>query len=137
MCIRDRFEQEYDPDKESRETWQSRIMRGIAQMQALGSAMNDEDIERIVVKGSYAEKLKGLNLQQQLKTLKRAFGEVLLAESDYEPQEYNARLNGIIEMLRARGTDMSRSVNKLFSTTEPSRASAEPVSYTHLRAHET
>ena len=126
VSLRKMLEQEFDPDRESRETWQSRIMRGIAQMQALGSAMNDEDIERIVVKGSYADKLKGLNLQQQLKTLKRAFGEVLLAESDYEPQEYNARLNGIIEMLRARGTNMSRSVNKLFSTTEPSRAPAEP-----------
>ena len=126
VSLRRMLEQEYDPDRESRETWQSRIMRGIAQMQSLGNPLSDEDIERIVIKGSYAEKLKGLDLNQQLTALKRAFGEVLLAESDYEPQEYNARLNGIIEMLRARGTDMSRSVNKLFSTNEPSRASVEP-----------
>ena len=123
--LKQAVEKEFDPERETEEAWHNRIKRGIQQLQALGEPLTEEEVEKIIIKGGHAKKLDGLTLEQQVAVLKRDFGEVLLAEKDYEPKEYNARLQGIIEMLRARGTQMSTSVNKLFSTGEPSRTSLE------------
>ena len=47
--------------------------------------------------------------------LKKTFGEVLLDEESFDEVEYNARLGALMEMLRARGTEMSASVHRIFS----------------------
>ena len=55
-------------------------------------------------------------MASQVQKLKTACNEVLLGEGQYEEKEYNARLAGLMEMLRARGAQPSASVNKLFSS---------------------
>ena len=50
---------------------------------------------------------------------------MLLAEGVYEEQEHAARLSGLMEMLRARGTQPSGSVHKLFSSTVSGARSLE------------
>ena len=113
--LRRLLEQEYDPAKETKDQWQSRLLRGVAQLERFGTPLPDDDIEKLIVKGSYAEELAGLDLQKQVHALKRMFSEVLFADERYEEREYNIRLAALMEMLRSRGTEPSGSVNRLFS----------------------
>ena len=125
--LRQVIEQEFDPARESKDQWQQKVLRGVAQLERLGHALKEEDIEKIIVKGSYAEEIGGKDLKGQVQYLKAAFAEVLLAEGTYEESEYDARLAGLMEMLRARGTQPSSSMSRLFSSAVTGvRSSWEP-----------
>ena len=119
------LEQEFDPSKETKDQWQSKLLRGVARLERLGHPVSEEELEKLIVKGKYAEEVAGLNLSAQVGRLKTLFGEVLLSEGTYEEREYNARLGALMEMLRARGTQPSGSVHKLFSSTGTALASLE------------
>ena len=54
--------------------------------------MSDDDIQKMVRKGAYAEMMAGMDLRDQVALLKKTFGEVLLNEEGMEEVEYNARL---------------------------------------------
>ena len=83
------------------------MLRGVAQLERLGQALTDDEVEKLVRKARYAEDLCGMSLSEQVSWLKKVFGEVLLDESKYTEAEYNGRLAALMEMLRARGTAMS------------------------------
>ena len=68
------LEQEFDSAKESRAQWQSRLLRGVAQLERLGYPMEDREIEKLIIKGNYAEGLGGLDLKGQVRSLKSTFG---------------------------------------------------------------
>ena len=129
VFLRRQIEQEYDPAQESREDWQSRVLRGFAQLERLGQALTEDEMEKLVWKARYAEDVHGMDLSVQVSSLKKLFGEVLLDEDKYTEGEYNGRLSALMEMLRARGTEMSASVNRMFSsvgTGMPSSLGASP-----------
>ena len=48
VSLRRLLEQEYDPSKEDRATWQGRIMRAATQLERQGHPVSDEDLQRIV-----------------------------------------------------------------------------------------
>ena len=84
------LEQEYDPEKESREAWQARVLRAAMQMGRLGQPVAEYDLEKIVRKGGYCEAVRGMTSASQTAWLKTEFGHVLLA-GGYSELEYNAR----------------------------------------------
>ena len=129
VSLRRQIEQEYDPAQESREDWQSRVLRGVAQLERFGQALTEDESEKLVWKARYAEDVHGMDLSVQVSSLKKLFGDVLLYEDKYTEGEYNGRLSALMEMLRARGTEMSASVNRMFSsvgTGMPSSLGASP-----------
>ena len=114
-ALRTLLEEEFRPEIEERERWQTRVLRLVGQLERLGEAVAEEDLQRIIRRGGYAEKMQGMDLSQQVGFLKTTFGEVLLDEERYEEIEYNGRLGALMDMLRSRGTEMSTSVHKMFS----------------------
>ena len=118
------LEQEYDPEKEDREAWQARVLRAAMQMERLGQPVSEYDLEKIVRKGGYCEAVRGMTLAGQTAWLKTELGNVLLTDGHSE-LEYNARLGALMEMLRARGAQVSSSAGKLFSSDQTATGSAE------------
>ena len=123
-ALRAVLEREFDPDRESREAWQTRTLRMVAHLERIGEPLAEEDLQRIVRKAGYAENLRGRSLSEQVAFLKKTFGEVLLDEESFDEVEYNARLAALMQMLRSRGTEMSASVHRMFSGVGSVSASA-------------
>ena len=70
----------------------------------------------------------GKSAKDQVDWLKTEFSHVLLGD-EYAEREYNARLEALLELLRARGSQPSASAQKLFSapsSQEPSSQEASP-----------
>eukprot|EP00969_Alexandrium_andersonii_P038646 1693907-Alexandrium_andersonii.AAC.1 len=83
--------EEFDPTKESRESWQARVLRVSTQLERAGRPLTEAEMEKLVRKGKYCETLKGKNQKEQVDWLKSEFGRVLLADGLAEA-EYNGRL---------------------------------------------
>jgi hypothetical protein len=116
--------QEFDPLQENRFAWQARVLEVVGQLTAMGFVVPESEMEKTVRKAGYAEQVQGKELADQVAYLKAEFTRILLDESGYSEIEHAARMEALIEMLRERGTDLSRSAHKMF-TGSTTRASPE------------
>jgi hypothetical protein len=107
--------QEFDPSKETRVVWQARVLDLVGQLTAMGFVVPESDMEKTVRKAGYAEQVQGKSMAEQVVYLKAEFSRILLEESGYSENEHAARMEALIEMLRDRGTDLSRSAHKMFA----------------------
>merc|ERR1712026_449271 len=80
-----------------------------------------------MLRGAFMEALGGRNLHGQVSYLKQEFAEVLLRDDKYSEQGYNARLSALMGMLRARGTEVSSSERKFFSSASSLEPSPDKV----------
>ena len=114
--------QEFDPSQEARVAWQARVLEVVGQLTAMGFVVPESEMEKTIRKAGYAEQVQGKALAEQVAYLKAEFTRILLDESGYSENEHAARMEATIEMLRDRGTDLSRSAHRMFtgSTTQAS-----------------
>ena len=125
------LDEEFQPQNESVVVWQSRVERAVDQLEKLGAAVSEDDIRKSTAKMKLAQEISGKDLKDQVRHLKQAMGSLLVEEDGMDEKAYNAKVNALTEMLRARGTNLSRATERLFSGTatesypSPEKAEAE------------
>ena len=117
---------EFDPAREERSVWQARVLEAVGRLTAMGFVVPESEMEKTIRKAGYAELIQKMALAEQVTYLKAAFGQVLLDEENYVETEYTARLEAMMDMLRARGTAPSRSAHRMFSGSETKPSPERP-----------
>eukprot|EP00969_Alexandrium_andersonii_P028798 1257534-Alexandrium_andersonii.AAC.1 len=67
------IDEEFDPEKETREVWQARMFRVSVQLERAGQPLTDAEKHRLVRRGKYCEELRGKSLKEQVDWLKTEF----------------------------------------------------------------
>ena len=83
----------------------------------LGEEVDEASMERRVIRALYWEKIYEADEECQLGLLKDFFQELVLDEPPKE-QEHERRVSVLLEMIQERGGQLSKSAQKLFSSTE-------------------
>ena len=117
---------EFDPAREERSVWQARVLEAVGRLTAMGFVVPESEMEKTIRKAGYAELIQKMELAEQVTFLKASFGQVLLDEENYVETEYTARLEAMMDMLRARGTAPSRSAHRMFSGSETKPSPERP-----------
>eukprot|EP00435_Cladocopium_sp_Y103_P042487 s1035_g11.t1 len=119
--LQEGFLKEFVPGAETARRFGKRL-RGIADaLGVFGEMIDEESVERRVIRALYLEKIHGADSPSQLAMLKEFFQELVLDEPPEEQEEEHERRVGILlEMIQERGGQLSKSAQKLFSSSEGS-----------------
>ena len=127
------LQQEYDPQREERSVWQARVLEAVGRLTAMGFVVPESEMEKTIRKAGYAEHISEMTLAEQVAYLKNTFGQVLLNEENFGEAEYAARLEAMMDMLRARGSALSRSAARMFSGSDAKPSPERPGRDDNLR----
>ena len=111
---------------------QERMDFVMEQPESLGEPVTPGERMRVALRREYGELIAGKAQHEQKKQLKLVFEEVLLgSEGRYSPEEYNARLEVLVDLLKIRGSGLQHSGKALFSSggdeSSPGRPARPPA----------
>ena len=113
------FLKDYAPGSETAVRFAKRLRRVSEALGWLGEEVDEASMERRVIRALYWEKIYEADEERQLGLLKDFFQELVLDEPPKEQeQEHERRVSVLLEMIQERGGQLSKSAQKLFSSTE-------------------
>ena len=130
--LRQTLLEEFDAAAGTSTEYQERMDFVMEQLESLGEPVTPGERMKVALRREYGELIAGQAQQEQKKQLKLVFEEVLLGgEGRYSPEEHNARLEVLVDLLKTRGSGLQHSGKALFSSdgdeSSPGRPARPPA----------